>query len=107
MDVRCSGGRGCLCLLLAHRTVLHAEGKSSAKPQTSRSSKQRVSDRSKSSSQEETRFRSPFIPRNHWRGQEIFAFPEETRNLCARGCSRCGVLSSDRQGKTHRGFKNW
>src|SRR5580704_6324253 len=35
--------------------------------------------------QEEMRFRSPCIPRNHRRGQEICALPEETRNFRARG----------------------
>jgi hypothetical protein len=35
--------------------------------------------------QDEAHFRSPCIPRHHQRGQEICAFSEETRDLCARG----------------------
>jgi len=59
------------------------------------------------SGQERARFRCPSIPRDHRRGQDIYGFPEETRNLCARGCRGCGVLFPDRQCETHRGLKDW
>src|SRR5258708_36749857 len=40
---------------------------------------------SPSGHQKEARFRSPCIPRDHRRAQEVWGLPEATGNLCARG----------------------